>query len=154
MAETLIGIIGSGNPAPENYHLATEVGRLLGRQRLAMVCGGMGGVMEAASRGCHEEGGTVIGLLPGPEASEGNDFLTYALPTNLGHARNVLIAHAATALIAIEGEYGTLSEIAVSLKLGRTVVGLNTSWDIPGLLRAENAEHAVSLLGPLLEGKA
>lgn len=153
MAETLIGIIGSGNPSPENYHLATEVGRLLARQGFAIVCGGLGGVMEAASRGCHEEGGTVIGLLPGPEASDGNDFLTYALPTNLGHARNVLIAHAAKALIAVEGEYGTLSEIAISLKLGRPVVGLNTPWDVPGLQVAENAEHAVSLLGSFLEGK-
>ena len=144
--------IGSGNPSPENYRLAIEVGRLLARQGFAMVCGGLGGVMEAASRGCQEEGGTVIGLLPGPEASEGNRYLTYALPTNLGHARNVLIAHAASALIAVEGEYGTLSEIAISLKLGRPVVGIKTSWDVPGVQRAESAEQAVSLLHSLLEG--
>jgi len=143
MALPLIGMIGSAAPSPEGYALARDVGRLLAQQGYALVCGGLGGVMEAASRGCHEAGGTVIGLLPGPEPEAGNPYLTYALPTNLGHARNVLIAHAARGLIAIEGEYGTLSEVAVALKLGRPVIGLRSPWNVAGLQRAVTAEEAV-----------
>lgn len=154
MAETLIGVIGSASPSPRGYALALEVGSLVARAGYTLICGGLGGVMEGASRGCRESGGTVIGLLPGAEAGSGNPYLTYALPTNLGHARNVLIAHAASGLIAVEGAYGTLSEIAVALKLGRPVVGLHTPWEVPGLKRAEHPAQALDLLLSCLEGPA
>jgi len=154
MARRLIGVIGSAAPTTEGYALAFEVGCLLAERGLDVVCGGMGGVMEAASRGCSETGGTVIGLLPSADAEGGNPFLTYVLPTNLGHARNVLIAHAASALIAVEGEYGTLSEIAVALKLDRPVIGLRSPWDIPGLKPAVDAAQAVRMLELSLEDTA
>ncbi len=154
MAHPLIGLIGSASPSELGYRLAHEVGTLLARKGYSVVCGGLGGVMQAASQGCHEAGGTVIGLLPGPAAESGNPYLTYAIPTNLGHARNVLIAHAACGLIAVEGEYGTLSEVAVSLKLGKPVVGLRSPWTLDGLRRAETAEQAVDLvLACLKEGR-
>ena len=143
MAKTLIGIIGSGQPSAEGYRMAMETGHVLAGEGLDIICGGMAGVMEAASRGCSDGGGTVIGLLPTDQRTAGNAFLTYALPTNLGHARNVLIAHAADVLIAIEGEYGTLSEIAVALKLGRPVIGLKSNWDIPGVIVVESPQEAV-----------
>lgn len=152
MPRPLVGIIGSGKPTPSGYQAARQVGKLLAEQGLAVVCGGLEGIMEAASRGCSEAGGTVIGLLPGAESVEGNPYLTYALPTNLGHARNVLIAHASYAVIAVEGEYGTLSEIAISLKLGRTVVGLGCPWDIPGLKSVDNAPDAVEAVTATLKG--
>lgn len=154
MARRLVGLIGAAAPSQEGYALALEVGRLLAESNLDIVCGGMSGVMEAASRGCSEAGGVVIGLLPTAGADSGNPFLTYALPTNLGHARNVLIAHAASALIAVEGEYGTLSEIAIALKLGRPVVGLRTPWNIPGVIPAKDAVQAVSMIEMSLEETA
>lgn len=154
MAKRLIGMIGSAAPSAAGYAMARQVGRLLAERGFDVVCGGLSGVMEGASRGCSEAGGTVIGLLPGDAAVSGNPYLTYALPTNLGHARNVLIAHAACGLIAVEGEYGTLSEIAVALKLGRPVVGLASPWEVPGLLRAKDAEQAVMILLNSLEGPA
>lgn len=152
MAERLIGVIGSASPSSRGYDLAFEVGQRVAHAGYALICGGLGGVMEAASRGCSESGGTVIGLLPGGEAASGNPYLTYALPTNLGHARNILIAHAASGLIAIEGEYGTLSEVAVALKLGRPVVGLESPWQVPGLQRADHPEQALLMLLSCLEG--
>jgi len=85
--------------------------------------------MEAVSRGASANGGTVIGILPGDERRDGNDFLTYALPTELGHARNALVIRAADAVVAVGGEYGTLSEIGLALKMGKPVIGLGT-WEL------------------------
>jgi uncharacterized protein (TIGR00725 family) len=105
---------------------AEEIGRLLARAGAVVVCGGLGGVMEAASRGASEEGGTVIGILPGLDRSAGNRHLTLSIPTGMGEMRNALIVRAADAVIAVAGEFGTLSEIAFALKTGVPVVGLHT----------------------------
>jgi uncharacterized protein (TIGR00725 family) len=94
-----------------------------------VVCGGHGGVMEAASRGAASEGGAVIGILPGSSREEGNRYLTVSIPTGMGEMRNTLIVRAADALIAIAGEFGTLSEVALALKVGVPVVGLGT-WEL------------------------
>jgi uncharacterized protein (TIGR00725 family) len=131
-AKTLIGVIGAAEPNDQEKQSAFEVGRLIGELKLDMVCGGLGGVMAEASRGCREAGGTVIGILPTGEKQDANPHVTYAIPTNLGHARNVLIAHSADLLVAIGTGYGTLSEIAIALKLGKKVLGLH-SWEIPGV---------------------
>lgn len=140
----LIGVIGAGRPSPQGLRHAEEVGRLIARRGGVLVCGGLGGVMERACRGCMAEGGESIGILPGPEASEANPYVTLAIPTNMGHARNIIIAHAAQGLVAIEGEYGTLSEMAVALKLGRPLVALNSWPGIPGVVYAETPETAVN----------
>jgi uncharacterized protein (TIGR00725 family) len=105
------------------------VGKLLAEAGAVVVCGGHGGVMEAASRGAAEARGTVIGILPGSSRSEGNPYLTVAIPTGMGEMRNALIVRAADALIAVAGEFGTLSEIALALKIGVPVVGLGT-WEL------------------------
>jgi len=141
----MIGVIGSSRATREGYAAAREVGRLIARRGGVIVCGGLGGIMEAASRGGAEEGGQVLGLLPGADAALANPYVDLCVPTDMGHARNVIIAHSARALIAVEGEYGTLSEIAVALKLGRPVIALNTPFDIAGLMRAESPEEAVNL---------
>jgi uncharacterized protein (TIGR00725 family) len=122
----IIGIIGASKASPVGYAAAREVGRLVAEAGAVLVCGGLGGVMEAAARGCSEAGGLVLGILPGPDATLANPYVSIAVPTNMGHARNVIIAHTAQVLIAVEGEYGTLSEIAVGLKLGRPVIALGT----------------------------
>lgn len=141
----IIGVIGAGNVTPEGYAAAREVGRLLAEAGAVVVCGGLGGVMEAVARGASEAGGEVLGILPGPSAGEANPWVSLPVPTNMGHARNVIIAHTAQALVAVEGEYGTLSEIAVGLKLGRPVIALGRRFAVPGVQSAESPDKAVAL---------
>jgi uncharacterized protein (TIGR00725 family) len=99
--------------------------------------------MEGACRGCREQGGEAIGILPGGDAGQANPFVSLAIVTNMGHARNVIIAHTAQALIAVEGEYGTLSEMAVALKLGKAVISLGAWESLPGVTCVEDAATAV-----------
>jgi uncharacterized protein (TIGR00725 family) len=108
---------------------AEEVGRLLAEAGAVIVCGGLGGSMEAAARGAVAAGGTVLGILPGLDRSAANPYLTLSIPTGMGEMRNTLIVRSADALIAIAGEFGTLSELAFALKTGVPVVGLDT-WEL------------------------
>jgi uncharacterized protein (TIGR00725 family) len=124
-----VAVIGAGVPDAERDVQAQDVGRELARRGAVLVCGGLGGVMEAACRGAQEAGGTTVGLLPGPDRSTANPHLSVALPTGMGELRNGLIVRAADAVIALGGEYGTLSEIGFALRLGRPVVGLGT-WEL------------------------
>jgi len=127
---------------------AEAVGAELARRGAVVVCGGLGGVMEAVCRGAKDASGTTIGILPGFDRTEANRFVDVALATGLGEARNALVARAADALIAVGGSYGTLSEIALALRAGKRVVGLST-WDIEGIELAESPEAAVeAVLGP------
>jgi len=140
----VIAVIGAASASPDGYRKAEEVGRLIAERGAVLVCGGLSGVMEGACLGCSRHGGEAVGILPGPEAWQANPFVTLAIPTNMGHARNVIIAHSAQALIAIEGEYGTLSEIAVALKLGRPVVAIDSWPDIPGVVYVDSPEAAIA----------
>lgn len=106
------------------------------------MCGGLGGVMEAACRGAKDAGGTTVGILPGTDRAAANPFVDVAVATGLGEARNALVVRAADAVIAIGGGYGTLSEIALALKAGKRVVGLET-WDVEGVEVADAPEAAV-----------
>jgi uncharacterized protein (TIGR00725 family) len=141
-----VAVIGGGEADPEVAALAYEVGRELARRGAVVICGGLGGVMEAAARGVQEAGGVSIGILPDPDRRRANPYLTYTIPTNLGHARNMIIAHAADAVLAVDGSYGTISEAAIALKLGKPVVALRVDWELPGVRRAQSAEEAVSLV--------
>lgn len=132
LPKPLVGVIGVLDASENERQMAFEIGKLIGAMGLALVCGGLGGVMEEASRGCHQAGGVVIGLLPGGRKEDANDYVTYAIPTNLGHSRNMLIAHSADILISVGTGYGTLSEIAIALKLGKKVLGYK-SWDVQGV---------------------
>jgi uncharacterized protein (TIGR00725 family) len=143
--QSLIGVIGASDATEEQKNLAWEVGKLIGNSGLAMICGGLGGAMEAASRGCAESGGVILGLLPGERKEDANPFVTYALPTNLGYARNMLIAHAADILVAVGTGYGTLSEIAIALKLGKKVLSYQ-SWDIRGVTTCRSLQEIDSHL--------
>ena len=135
-----VAVIGAGEANERERSDAGEVGRLIGRAGAVLVCGGRGGVMEAASCGAREAGGTVVGILPGEEP--GNSCLTVAIPTGLGIARNALVVASGGAVIAVGGGYGTLSEIAMALKLGIPVFGLGT-WDIPGITACATPAEAV-----------
>ncbi|GAB6284723.1 MAG: TIGR00725 family protein [Methanoregula sp.] len=135
-----IAVIGSAGATPEEYATAQAVGRLIAENNETLICGGMGGVMEAACKGAREFGGRTVGILPG--TGNGNPYLDIVIRTGLGHARNVLVVQSADAVIAIGGEYGTLSEIAIALKLNKPVFGLKT-WDIDGVASCKNPEEAV-----------
>ncbi len=139
---TIIGVIGSGK-ADENIMRSAElIGRLIAERGALLVCGGLGGVMEAASRGAKAAGGITIGILPGTDKESANPSIDVPLATGFGEGRNVFIVRTADVLIAVGGEYGTLSEIAFALKSGKTVIGLET-WDLPDVIKAEDAHVAV-----------
>lgn len=125
-----VAVVGTGAEAgAESLDAALRVGRALGRRGAVLVCGGLGGVMEAASRGAREEGGATVGILPGPDRGAANPHVQVALPTGLGEARNALVVRAADVLIAVGGGFGTLSEVALALKVGTPVVGIRT-WEL------------------------
>ncbi|MDP8956327.1 MAG: TIGR00725 family protein [Actinomycetota bacterium] len=128
-SQVYIGVVGP-DPAPHDVaRQAEEVGRRLAQAGAVLVCGGLGGVMEAAARGAAAEGGTSIGLLPGLSREAANPHLTFSIPTGMGEMRNVLVVRSSDAVIALAGEFGTLSEIAFALKTDVPVVGLET-WEL------------------------
>jgi uncharacterized protein (TIGR00725 family) len=124
-----VAVCGASRASEEELSWAEEVGRLLAREGAVVVCGGLGGVMEAAARGAAAEGGSSIGILPGPDRTGQAPDLTVSIPTGMGEARNAIVVRAADALIAVAGEFGTLSEIALAVKTGVPVVGLST-WEL------------------------
>jgi uncharacterized protein (TIGR00725 family) len=126
-----IAVIGKGTPDPELVMLAEEVGRRLAEAGAVIVCGGMGGVMEAASRGARDGGGDVIGIVPGEDRSAANPYVTHAVATGIGHARNLAVVASGDAVIAIGGEWGTLAEIGFARRLGKPVAALR-SWSVSG----------------------
>ena len=138
-----IGVIGAGRCADDTASVAYDVGRLIAANKAVLLCGGLGGVMEHAARGARDSGGLTVGILPGFDIKDANPYIDISIPTGLSHARNILVVRSSMALIAVEGSHGTLSEIAIALKLGKPVIGLNT-WDIgPEIIKAENADDAV-----------
>jgi uncharacterized protein (TIGR00725 family) len=122
-----IAVVGAGRRDPRLGKLAEAVGAGLARAGATLVCGGLGGVMEAAARGAAAEGGVVIGIVPGESRREANPHCTHVVATGIGHARNLAVVASADAVVAIGGEWGTLSEIAFARRLGRPVVALE-SW--------------------------
>ncbi len=147
-----IGVIGAGSCETDIAVKAYNVGQAIATAGAALICGGMGGVMEQACKGAKDAGGVTIGILPTDKRRSGNEELDYEIVTNAGHARNVFIAHSADALIAVSGSYGTLSEISISLKLGKPVIGVN-SWDIPGVIQIDDPKLAVAKAMELIDRK-
>ena len=152
MERKLIGVIGGTAATAEILRSAEETGRLIAERGCLLICGGMGGVMEAAAKGAREAGGATIGILPHTDRHEANAYIDVPIATGLGEGRNLVIVRAADLLIAVDGEYGTLSEIAFALKLKKTVIGLNT-WDIPGIIKAATPMEAVDMAMNILSGK-
>jgi uncharacterized protein (TIGR00725 family) len=134
-----IGVIGGAETTAEMYKVAYDVGRLIAGNGAMLVCGGLSGIMEAASKGASENNGSVIGFLPGDHKSDANQYVNIAIPTGMGIARNVLIIRTSDALIAFPGSYGTLSEIAVALNLGKTVVAMPGTWDLKKIAPVDSA---------------
>jgi len=129
MDKKFIAVIGGGQCSKEETRLAEEVGRQLAKRGAILVCGGLGGIMEAACKGASLEGGTTIGILPGDRSQTANPYVQIPIVTGLGEARNVIVVKSAQAVIAIGGSYGTLSEISHALQSGIPVIGLDT-WSL------------------------
>ncbi len=145
-----IAVIGGSRPGRQAFESAFEVGRHIARAGAVVVCGGLAGVMEAACRGAREEGGLTVGIVPGSSPSGANQWVDVPIATGLGFTRNSLVVMNADAVIAIDGEYGTLSEIAYGKIHGKKVVGLGT-WEVKGVEPAASPEEAVRMA---LEGLA
>ena len=152
MTPAYVAVVGSGGAPREDLEVAEAVGRGLASRGAVVVCGGLGGAMEAACRGAKAAGGTTVGILPGLDREAANGFVDVAIPTGLGEARNALVVRAADVLIAVGGSWGTLSEIALALRTGKRVVGVGT-WELArpgggpvgGIEHAAGAAEAVSL---------
>ena len=139
-----VAVVGSGTATGELYERAREVGRLVAERGAVVVCGGLSGVMEATARGATKTGGTALGILPDEDRGRANAYLSYSVATGAGHARNLAVVCSGDVVIAVGGEYGTLSEIGLALKVGRPVVALG-SWDLDGhVVVAASAEEAVA----------
>lgn len=160
MAQAMIGIIGASQASDELCALAEEVGEGVAGRGGAIVCGGLTGVMEAVCRGARGKGGMTVGILPSDDKADANEHIEVPIVTGMGVARNVIIVKTADVLIAIGGQFGTLSEIAHALNMGKTVIALR-SWDLEkaseyalkGLVKVDTAEEAVDAAFDVIEGK-
>ncbi|MFH1490522.1 MAG: TIGR00725 family protein [Pseudomonadota bacterium] len=145
-----VGIIGAGDCSGPIHQLARDVGFEIGKRGWFLVCGGLGGVMEGAAKGCIEAGGMTIGLLPGLGKDDANPFIRIPIATGLAEGRNLIVVRASDVLIAISGGYGTLSEIALALKINKPVIGLETWKDIKGILYVAHPAEAVAAAAEIL----
>ncbi len=147
-----VAVVGSGTAAGGLYEQAREVGKLVAGRGAIVVCGGLSGVMEAAARGAAEAGGTAIGILPDEDRRRQNEYLTYSVATGAGQARNLAVVCSGDVVIAVGGEYGTLSEIGLARKVGRPVVVLE-GWDLGEHVSvASSPAEAVEAAFGLLDG--
>ncbi len=138
-----IGIIGAGIVKGDIYDLAYEVGKLLAQNGAIIYTGGLGGVMEAASKGALDAGGITVGILPGHKVEEVNPYVKIIVLTDMGHARNVILIRSVECVVSISGGYGTLSEIALALKMWKPVIGLKTWENIPGVYYVNSPQEVL-----------
>jgi len=144
MEEKLIGVIGSGSPETEAMELAYQVGKGLAEAGYGLICGGLGGVMEAACRGAAEHGGLTVGVLPGESPEQANPYVKVRIATGMGVARNAIIVRSSRAVIAVKGGPGTLSEISFSVQLGVPVVSLKSFAVFPEIVQVGDPSEAVA----------
>ena len=146
----IIAVIGAGQCENSIYQLAFQVGEEIAKRGAILVCGGLGGVMEAAAKGAFMAGGITVGILPGPSSNSANPYIKIPVATDMGQARNVIIAHTADGLVAISGGAGTLSEIGHGLKIGKPIVGLKTIPNIRGVNYVDTAQEAIARIFELI----
>ena len=144
----LISVFGGREASADSMKNAEILGKAIAENDWILFCGGRMGIMEAVSKGCHEAGGTVIGILPGIDDSDANPYVTIPIATGIGLARNEILACACDAAVAIGGKYGTLSEIGHALQYHKSVISLG-SWDIDGVIKAETVDDVVMILKKL-----
>ncbi len=146
----LIAVIGGHDADKKTAQLAEETGAMIAGLGAILICGGLGGVMEAAARGAKKAGGTTVGILPGKNKEDANEYIDIPIPTGLGYTRNTLVAGSPDIVVALPGQEGTLSEIGFALSEKKPVVGLKT-WDIPGIIKAASVKDAEKKIRKLLK---
>ena len=146
-----IAVIGNSKASAQEIKLADIIGREIAKSGAILVCGGLDGVMEAACRGAVSEGGITIGILPGTDRKDANQYVKIPIVTGIGYARNIIVVKSVQAVIAVGGGYGTLTEIGYALKSGLPVIGLGT-WELSqkektddAIIRVDNAVDAVAI---------
>ena len=149
----LITVVGASHCDEATASIAERVGQEIARRGGVLICGGLGGAMEAASRGAKGAGGTTVGILPGRDTTDANPFIDIPIATGMGEARNVINVRTADAVVAVKGLYGTLSEIAVALRLGVPVVAVDAWRDVEGVVHADGPEEAVQKAFELAEAE-
>jgi hypothetical protein len=141
--KVFIGVIGAGTCSKKIYNLAYEVGKYIAKAGAILVCGGLGGVMEGAAKGAKENKGVTVGILPGVDKTEANPYIDIPVVTGIGEARNLVVIRSSDAVIALPGQFGTLSELAFCLKMEKPVVGL-TTWEISDkVIKTKDPQEAV-----------
>ncbi len=141
----IVGIIGGRECSANTRNIAESVGEEIGKRKHILVCGGMGGIMEAACRGAKRFNGLTIGILPGKTKEDANPYIDIPIVTAMSHARNAIIVRTADIVIAIGGKYGTLSEIGLAMAIDKTVIGINT-WDIPGIKKVRTVKEIIQYI--------
>ena len=144
-----IAVVGASQCDEEIYSIAERVGELIAEKGWILINGGLGGVMEASARGARKKGGIVVGIIPQSEKTFANPYCSIVIATNMGHARNVVIVHSSDAVIAVDGEYGTISEMAIALKEGKLVVAIRPPVKLEGMREAGSPEEAVEMIAGL-----
>lgn len=142
----IVGVIGGAQADREILEIARNLGREIAKNGYILVCGGLGGVMRAACMGAVEAGGITVGILPGTDRESANPYVTIPVVTAMSHARNAIIVRTADILVAIDGRYGTLSEIALAKAVGKRVIGLFTWEEVPGVEMVESVEEAIQVI--------
>ena len=148
----IIGVIGGSRVNKSIYRIAYEVGKFIAKKKGIVVCGGLTGVMEAACKGAKEENGLTIGILPDNNKNTANRYVDIPIPTGIGEARNMVIINTADGLIAIDGKYGTLSEVAFALRRGKPIVGIDT-FDFKDIIKANTPYEAVEKIFAMVSEK-
>ena len=148
----LIGVIGGHRCNQRTARVAYEVGKGIAALGAILVCGGLGGVMQAAAKGAKENGGVTVGILPGEYKEDANPFIDIPIATGLGNMRNTLVATAADIVVALPGKYGTLSEIGFALNAGKIVLGLG-AWNIKGVVRTRTPQKTISKIKEWMQKK-
>ncbi len=146
----IVGVIGGSSCSRRVYAVARLLGERLAASGFAIVCGGLGGVMKGVCEGAFRAGGITIGILPGKFADEANPFVKIPIVTAMSHARNAIIVRTADVVVAVDGKYGTLSEIALALSIGKKVFSIETTWNIKGVDKAKSVEEVLAKIKKLL----
>ena len=144
-----VAVVGGHKCSKKHCKIAQEIGQLIAKESWILICGGGKGIMEAACQGAKEQGGLTVGILPSYRGEEANVYLDVKIPTGLGLARNVLVVRAADVIIAVDGEYGTLSEIAFAINEDKPVIGIDT-WDIKRVVRVKTPKEAIKYIKKLI----
>ena len=150
MRKRIVGVIGGHDCTKEVEQLAQNLGKKLAKVVDILICGGLGGTMEAVCQGFKAENGLTLGIIPGYDKNDANRYIDFVIPTGLGLARNVLVVKSADVIVALPGEAGTLSEIAYALQFRIPVISLR-SWDIPGVIKVNTVQEAIAEVKRLIK---